>query len=77
MIFKSFNKTVFIARQQHPSQIFPIFNFLRYNLSNWEVLINKKIVEAQFKGTVRPDWIYMRVVPLDSLEKDINRVLIF
>jgi hypothetical protein len=26
-----------------------------------------------FKGSVRPDWIYMRVVPFWIVEKDINR----
>jgi hypothetical protein len=29
--------------------------------------------EHKFKGTVQPDGIYMRVVPLEGLEKGFNR----
>jgi hypothetical protein len=29
------------------------------------------------EGTVRPDWICMRVVPLESPLKDINRYIFF
>ncbi len=49
----------------------------RKGIHKWDLpCIDIVIVRHRFKGTVRPDWIRMRVLLLDwGLEKDINRYM--